>query len=54
MYNTAKGVVTNAQAAEIEALNKDIWENFWKIPREKRTLSDWERLLNIQIIVKND
>lgn len=52
MYQTSNGVVTDAQAAEIDALNKDIWDNFWKIPREKRTIADWEKLLEIQVLVK--
>lgn len=54
MYNTATGVVTDAQAAEIDALNEKIWKNFWEIPREKRTKADWEKLLDIQILVKKD
>lgn len=54
MYKTATGVVTDAQAAEIDALNEEIWKNFWEIPREKRTKADWEKLLNIQILVRKD
>lgn len=42
------------QAAEIDALNEEIWKNFWEIPREKRTLADWEKLLSIQILVKKE
>ena len=42
------------QAAEIDALNEEIWKNFWEIPREKRTKADWEKLLNIQILVKKE
>lgn len=41
-------------AAEIDALNEEIWKNFWEIPREKRTLADWEKLLSIQILVKKE
>lgn len=41
-------------AAEIDALNEEIWKNFWEIPREKRTKADWEKLLDIQILVKKD
>ena len=52
MYSTANGVVTDAEAAEIDSLNKEIWKNFWSIPREKRTKADWEKLLDIQILVK--
>ena len=52
MYCTANGVVTDAEAAEIDSLNKEIWKNFWSIPREKRTKADWEKLLDIQILVK--
>lgn len=51
MYKTATGVVTDAQAAEIDALNEEIWKNFWEIPREKRTLADWESLFNIQVLI---
>lgn len=52
MYSTANGVVTDAEAAEIDSLNNEIWKNFWSIPREKRTKADWEKLLDIQILVK--
>jgi len=52
MYSTANGTVTDAQAAEIDSLNSEIWKNFWSIPREKRTKADWEKLLDIQILVK--
>lgn len=52
MYSTANGTVTDAQAAEIDSLNNEIWKNFWSIPREKRTKADWEKLLDIQILVK--
>jgi len=52
MYNTANGPVTDAQAAEIETLNNEIWKNFWSIPRDKRTKADWEKLLDIQFLVK--
>ncbi len=54
MYKTATGVATDAQAAEIDALNEEIWKNFWEIPREKRTKADWEKLFNIQILVRKD
>jgi hypothetical protein len=43
MYNTANGTVTDAEAAEIDSLNNEIWKNFWNIPREKRTKADWEK-----------
>lgn len=52
MYSTANGTVTDAEAAEIDSLNNEIWKNFWSIPREKRTKADWEKLLDIQILVK--
>lgn len=52
MYSTANGTVTDAKAAEIDSLNNEIWKNFWSIPREKRTKADWEKLLDIQILVK--
>lgn len=52
MYSTANGTVTDAEAAEIDFLNNEIWKNFWSIPREKRTKADWEKLLDIQILVK--
>ena len=52
MYHTAKGLVSDDQAAKINATNMEIWENFWKIPREKRTKEDWEKLLEIDILVK--
>ena len=52
MYSTANGTVTDAEAAEIDSLNHEIWKNFWSIPREKRTKADWEKLLDIQILVK--
>jgi hypothetical protein len=52
MYSTTNGTVTDAQAAEIDSLNNEIWKNFWNIPREKRTKADWEKLLDIQILVK--
>ena len=52
MYHTGNGQVTDAQAAKIETRNKKIWENFWKIPKEKRTAADFERLLDIQILAK--
>ena len=40
MYSTANDVVTDAEAAEIDSLNNEIWKNFWSIPREKRTKAD--------------
>ena len=52
MYSTDSGTVTDAQAAEIDSLNNEIWKKFWSIPREKRTKADWEKLLDIQILVK--
>ena len=52
MYHTAKGLVSDDQAAKINATNMEIWDNFWKIPREKRTKEDWEKLLEIDILVK--
>lgn len=52
MYSTESGTVTDAQSAEIDSLNNEIWKNFWNIPREKRTKADWEKLLDIQILVK--
>ena len=54
MYSTANGTVTDAEAAEIDSLNNEIWKNFWSIPREKRTKADWEKLLDIQILVKKE
>lgn len=52
MYQTTYGPVTDAQAAEIDELNHKIWKNFWDIPREQRTIADWEKLLDIQFLVK--
>lgn len=52
MYQTHHGPVTDAEAAAIDELNHQIWENFWNIPREKRTVEDWEKLQEIQILVK--
>ena len=52
MYQTPHGQITDTQAATIDELNHQIWENFWKIPREKRTVEDWEKLQEIQILIK--
>lgn len=52
MYQTPHGPVTDAQAAEIDELNHKIWKNFWDIPREKRTAEDWEKLMDIQFLIK--
>lgn len=53
MYNTANGKVNDDEAAIIENLNHEIWETFWKIPRDKRTREHWEKLFDIQILVKS-
>ena len=52
MYQTTHGPVTDAEAIVIDDLNHQIWKDFWSIPREKRTIADWEKLLDIQILVK--
>jgi len=52
MYQTTHGLVTDAEAAVIDEMNHQIWNEFWNIPRDKRTTADWERLLDIQILVK--
>lgn len=52
MFITEKGVVPDALANEIQLKNESAWDNFWKIPRDKRTAADWEKLFDIQIIVK--
>lgn len=52
MYQTTHGPVTDAEAIAIDELNHQIWENFWSIPREKRTAEDWEKLMDIQFLIK--
>lgn len=52
MYQSTHGSITDAEAIAIDELNHQIWEDFWRIPREKRTVADWEKLLDIQILVK--
>ena len=52
MYQTTHGPVTDAEAIVIDELNHQIWKNFWSISREKRTIADWEKLKEIQILVK--
>lgn len=52
MYQSTHGPITDAEAIAIDELNHQIWEDFWRIPREKRTVADWEKLLDIQILVK--
>lgn len=54
MGNVAIPEIHPHYAAEIDALNEEIWKNFWDIPREKRTKADWEKLLDIQILVKKE
>ena len=53
MYQTPHGPVTDAEAIAIDEPNHQIWENFWSIPREKRTAEDWEKLMDIQFLIKN-
>lgn len=52
MYRTESGLVTDEQAKAIMLQNSAIWDKFWSIPHEKRTQSDWEELLKVQILVK--
>lgn len=52
MYQTSHGTVTDSEAVEIEKSNRKIWEDFWKIPREQRTNSDWEKLRQIEILAR--
>ncbi len=52
MYQASYGTIADSKAKEIEETNRKIWEDFWKIPREKRTHSDWEKLKLIEILVR--
>ena len=52
MYQTSHGTVTDSEAVEIEKSNRQIWGNFWKIPREKRKTSDWEKLRQIEFLAR--
>lgn len=52
MYQTSHGTVTDSEAAKIEKSNRKIWEDFWKIPREKRKTSDWEKLRQIEFLAR--
>ncbi len=52
MYQTSHGTVTDSEAVEIEKSNRKIWEDFWKIPRDQRTNSDWEKLWQIEFLAR--
>lgn len=52
--HTTNGTVSEAQAAQIVAKNEKIWDEFWAIPAKERTAADWQKLLEVQFMVKND
>lgn len=51
-YGNNKRKVSEAEAEQVTKRNEQVWDAFWAIPADKRTSSDWERLLDIEIMVK--
>lgn len=52
IYGNNKRKISEAEAEQVAKNNEQVWEAFWSIPADKRTASDWQRLLDIEIMVK--
>lgn len=51
-YGNNKRKVSEAEAEQVTKRNEQVWDEFWSIPADKRTKEDWNRLLDIEILVK--
>lgn len=52
MYYVDNKIISDEKAEQIKSKNHQIWNHFWSIPSDQRTRTDWEKLLDIQILVK--
>lgn len=52
IYGNNMRKVSEAEAEQVAKNNEQVWDAFWAIPADKRTSADWERLLDIEIMVK--